>query len=345
MTSTHRDDSQMSRFEREGVRKASALQCVLAIALTAVLLIVFSGGSVDDAAREIDPGIGRDVVAAVGDPTQWVADALPLADAQAELTDGLSSDAELGEGGFGAATTATTGAAEVPAVTADSFDPLAIGQEPPPKLELEKLLVTGDSMSQPLDADLARRLADQGVEVTRDPKLGSGISNSDFLDWGQVSTAQVRDEAPDAVVIFIGAGEGFPMDGPNGTTIECCGPDWAAEYANRVRQMMNTYRQGGEARVYWLSVPTSRNPKRWDISQVVNEAVEVAAVPWLSQVRIVDLVPIFTPGGIYSDTIEIEGEETIVRESDGLHLNETGASIAADAVMEKLGQDFDLAGG
>ena len=145
------------------------------------------------------------------------------------------------------------------------------------------------------------------------------------------------------MVIFIGAGEGFPMEGPNGTTIECCGPDWAAEYANRVRQMMNTYRQGGDARVYWLSVPTSRNPKRWDISQVVNEAVEVAAIPWLSQIRIIDLVPIFTPGGIYSDTIDIDGEETIVRESDGLHLNETGASVAADAVIEKLGQDFNLA--
>jgi hypothetical protein len=104
--------------------------------------------------------------------------------------------------------------------------------------------------------------------------------------------------------------------------------------------MMNTYRQGGEARIYWLTVPSSRNQKRWEISQVVNEAVEVAATPWLSQVRIIDLVPIFSPGGAYSDTIEIDGEETIVRESDGLHLNETGANLATDAVMARIAQDF-----
>ena len=298
MPSTHSDDSQMSRFDHPKVRRVGARQAVLAIAFTALLLVLFSGGSVETAADEIDPGIGRDIVAAVGDPTGWLADSLPFAEAQAELTGGLSPDSDLGEGGFAATPEAGAGAAatRVPPVGPESFDPTAIGEPPPPKLELEKLLVTGDSMSIPMDSVLAQRLAGDGVEVVRDAKLGSGISNSDFLDWGQVSSAQVRDEAPDAVVIIIGAGEGFPMDGPAGP-VECCGPDWAAVYANRVRQMMDTYRQGGEARVYWLNIPASRNEKRWEISQVVNEAVRIAATPWLSQVRIVDLLSIFTPEG------------------------------------------------
>ncbi len=334
----------MSRFDSPQVRRVSALQAVLAIALTGLLLVLFSGGSVEVAADEIDPGIGRDIVAAVGDPTGWIADSLPLAQAQADVTRGLSPDSDLEEGGFAATPEAEAGegpaATSVPPVGPESFDPTAMGQPAPPKLELEKLLVTGDSMSIPMDSVLAQRLAPDGVEVVRDPKLGSGISNSDFLDWGQVSSAQVRDEAPDAVVIIIGAGEGFPIDAPEGE-IECCGPDWAAAYANRVRQMMNTYRRGGEARVYWLNVPSSRNEKRWEISQVVNEAVEVAAVPWLSEVRLIDLVSIFTPGGVYSDTIEIDGEETLVRDSDGLHLNEAGAEVAADAVMAKVDEDFN----
>jgi len=339
MPSTHSDDSQMSRFDDPRVRRVSARQAVLAIAFTALLLVLFSGGSVETAADELTPGIGRDVVAAVGDPTGWIAASLPLAEAQAELTGGLSPDSELAEGGFAAAPEAGAAATRVPPVGPESFDPTAIGASPPAKLELEKLLVTGDSMTIPMDAVLAQRLTGEGVEVVRDPKLGSGISNSDFLDWGQVSRAQVRDEAPDAVVIIIGAGEGFPIDGPAGP-IECCGPAWAAAYANRVRQMMDTYRQGGEARVYWLSVPASRNEKRWEISQVVNEAVRIAATPWLSQVRIIDLVSIFTPGGVYSDTIGVDGEEALVRDSDGLHFNEAGAEIAADAVIERLDRDF-----
>ncbi len=43
------------------------------------------------------------------------------------------------------------------------------------------------------------------------------------------------------MVVFIGAAEGFALPGPNGTEVECCGPDYAAAYANRVRQVMNTY--------------------------------------------------------------------------------------------------------
>ena len=63
---------------------------------------------------------------------------------------------------------------------------------------------------------------------------------------------------------------------------------------------------------------------------MVNAAIEVAAQPWPSQVRIIDTVPVFTPGERYSDSIEVDGSETIVRESDGIHLNEAGSAIAAD---------------
>jgi hypothetical protein len=55
---------------------------------------------------------------------------------------------------------------------------------------------------------------------------------------------------------------------------------------------------------------------------------------------VIDTVPIFTPGDVYSDTIEIDGAETIVRESDGIHLNDRGSAIAADAVIDRIDDDF-----
>ena len=57
-------------------------------------------------------------------------------------------------------------------------------------------------------------------------------------------------------------------------------------------------------------------------------------------IRIVDTIPTFTPGGKYSDAIDVDGHQTIVRESDGIHLNDTGASIAADLVLERIDEDF-----
>ena len=339
----HRDDSQMSRFERHGQRTYTARDAVGAIALVALLLVLFAGGSIRDAAAQIDRGIGRDIVSAVGGPTEWIADRLPLDEAQHELTGGLSPDDELGGGGFDEQVAATpgAGAAEVPRVTPDAFDPAAIGAPPPPEQELETLLVTGDSLATPLDTELARRLVGDGVEVIRDPHLGTAISGTAIADWGELSTAQVARDHPDAVVVFIGANEGFAMPGPNGTELECCGVDYAAAFANRVRQVMNTYRQDGGAKVYWLTVMTPRDKQSAEVIRMVNAAIEVAAQPWRSQVRVIDTVPIFTPGFVYDDAIEIDGQETIVRESDGIHLNEAGSAIAADAVIDRIDDDFD----
>jgi lysophospholipase L1-like esterase len=338
----HRDDSEMSRFERHGQRSYSARDAVGAVALVALLLILFSGGSIRDAAGQIDPGIGQDLVDAVGGPSEWVSDRLPLDEAQHELTGGLSPDQELVGGGFEQGVAATPGAGGgIQPVTPDAFDPAAIGAPAPPKQQLDTLLVTGDSLATPLDTELARRLTPDGVEVIRDPHLGTAISSTTFVDWAKLSSSQVADDHPDAVVAFIGATEGFALPGPNGAEIECCGPDYAAAYANRVRQVMNTYRQDGAAKVYWLTVMTPRDQGAAEVVRMVNAAIEVAAQPWRSQIRVIDTVPIFTPGDRYRDSIEIDGDETIVRESDGVHLNAAGSAVAADAVLDRIGEDFD----
>jgi len=337
---THRDDSEMSRFERHGQRSYSARDAVGAVALVALLLVLFAGGSIRDAAAQIDPGIGRDLVEAVGEPTEWVADRLPLDEAQHELTGGLSPDTELVGAGFDTTAAAGGGAGRVPLVTPDAFDPAAIGADAPPKQELGTLLVTGDSLSTPLDTQLARKLTPGGVNVIREPHLGTGISNSAVVDWAQLSASQVAAEHPDAVVVFIGANEGYGIPGPDGEDIECCGPDYAAAYANRVRQVMDAFRQDGDAKVYWLTVMTPRDADAARVDEVVNAAVKVAAQPWADQVRIIDTVPVFTPGERYTDSIEVDGADTIVRESDGIHLNEAGSEIAADLVIDRLDQDF-----
>jgi hypothetical protein len=210
---------------------------------------------------------------------------------------------------------------------------------------LNRLLVTGDSMSQGLDLDLAQALAPSGVQVTRDPHPGTGISKPILVDWGRLSTHQVAVYHPDAVVVFIGANEGFSMPDGRGHQIACCGVDWATIYANRVRQMMSTYRQGGRATVYWLTLPAPREAARAQIARVVNAAIEVAAEPWRADVRVLDMVPIFTPGFVYRDSMPVSGEPTLVRQSDGIHLNDAGASLAAKVVLAALAQDFRRRGG
>jgi hypothetical protein len=305
-----------------------------------VLLVLFEGASVRTAGEQMQPGFERDVVEKVGGPTGWVADRLPLDEWGNDALAFLEDEGVGDEGGFDSTPNAARGG--VPAVSPDSFDPAELGAKPKPPRPLDTLLVTGDSMAMPLDVETARRLADSGsdVDVERDPHVGTGISKSGLLDWGTLSTQQVREREPDAVVVFIGANEGFPIPGPNGDEVDCCGPDWAAAYANRARRMMNTYRQGGSARVYWLTLPIPRDDDFAEVARTVNAAIEVAAQPFRAQVRVLDMAELFTPGGQYRDSMELDGRKRIVREGDGVHLNGTGAGLAAEKVLEAVRRDF-----
>jgi lysophospholipase L1-like esterase len=336
-----RDDSLMSRFEDGGLRRYRARDAVFVVLAVAVVLALLDGPSVRHAGNEMNPGIGRSIVLAVGRPSADASEGLQLASTTRDLTGFLSPDKNLSTsgGGFTGATAAAGARAAVPPVTPDAFPPAAIGQRPPPPRPLHTLLVTGDSMSMPLDADLAQRLIPRRVTVVRDPHIGTAISKSNLVDWGKLSVSQVRSHKPDAVVMFLGANEGWPMAGPRGRQVQCCSAQWAALYAQRVRVMANTYRRNGAARVYWITLPLPREAARQRIARVVNAAIPVALAPWANQTRVINTVPIFTPKG-YRDAMAIKGTQTIVRQADGIHLNDAGSKLLAGVVVAALKRDF-----
>jgi lysophospholipase L1-like esterase len=336
-----RDDSLMGRFDEHGERSYRARDAVFVVLLVAVLLALFEGRTVLHVGEQMT-GLGGRIVRSVGRPVAGASEGLELADASREATAFLAPEQSLSSagGGFAGGTAGSaTGAGQIPVVTPEAFAPSTLGLPPPPRRRLHTVLVTGDSMSMPLDADLAQRLL-PNVHVIQEPHIGTGISNSQILDWGKLSVKQVQSEHPEAVVIFIGANEGWPMAGPGGKQVECCSAEWAAIYAQRVRVMANTYRQAGRAHVYWITLPLPRDPARAAIARVVNAAIEVGVQPWANQVTVINSVPIFTPSG-YRDSMPIHGVQTIVREPDGIHLNGAGSELLAGIVIEALRRSYD----
>jgi hypothetical protein len=51
-------------------------------------------------------------------------------------------------------------------------------------------------------------------------------------------------------------------------------------------------------------------------------------------------VPVFTPGARYRAAMNVDGREQIVRESDGIHLNDTGSRLLAGIVLTAIDRDF-----
>lgn len=323
-----------------GGARMTAKAAITMVLLTFALLVVADGDGIRHQGERMDDGTEKDVVLAVGRPAGWIADQLPVAPVVDQMLGWLSPDEDLGndDGTFSA-----SGGTGGGAVSPGAFDPAALGLPAAKPRKLRSLLVTGDSMSQPMDGELARALTPIGVRTKRDPKFGTGISKTDLLDWGAYSGVQARRDEPDATVVLLGANEGFPMTTKTGT-VECCDLDWAAEYATRVRAMMATYTRGGAGRVYWLLIPNSNDAARNRIIKVVNTTIKLAAAPYGEQVRVVDIASVFTPGGRFRSAMDVDGRPQVVRDPDGAHLNDVGGRVAADTVREVLAKDFDLGG-
>ncbi len=193
-----------------------------------------------------------------------------------------------------------------------------------------RLLATGDSMIQIVDADLERRLG-QRARVSSDARISTGVSKPAMLDWVAHAGRQARAHRPDVVAVFLGANDGFPIAGR-----PCCDEGWIAAYSARVHRMMAAYRRGGATRVLWLLLPTPRRAAFAQVFGGVNAAVRRAAATYdEDEVAVVDLVKVFTPGGRYRASIE----GRVVRQADGVHLNVAGASIAAGEITRRLRAD------
>jgi lysophospholipase L1-like esterase len=195
-----------------------------------------------------------------------------------------------------------------------------------------RVLATGDSMVQIIDSFLAERLA--GARVRSDARISTGLSKPSLLDWPAHARRQAAGIRPDAVVMFIGANDGFAMgDAP------CCGAPWVAEYARRARGMMRSYARGGRARVYWLLLPAARSGIFRETFPAVNAGIRRAARRLADDVRLVELDEFFTPGGRYRSSMRVGGEVVRVRQDDGVHLNTTGAALAATLIARAIRQD------
>jgi lysophospholipase L1-like esterase len=204
---------------------------------------------------------------------------------------------------------------------------IRVGGGGPPAPAVPTLLATGDSMMFGLDSFLGDELAGQ-ADVHSDVRPGTGLSRV-ASDWMSIAAAQVRAHRPGLTVIMLGAADGFPMVPPGGTSLDCCGRPWIAEYVRRARAMTRTYQRGGRGRVYWLTVPVPRQAERAPIVAAVNTAIRQAVAG--SGATVVALDTLFTPHG-YRDVVRYRGREVRVRDVDGLHLSLQGQAIAAKAV-------------
>ena len=200
-----------------------------------------------------------------------------------------------------------------------------------------RLLATGDSEIQGIDEDLAAGLPQ--IRVTSEAHISTGISKPRMFDWVARASAQARGEHPDITVVYIGANDGFALPTPSGRLVNCCGADWIRAFARRTEAMMAAYARGGAGRVYWFTLPAPRDGAAAAVFRAIDQAYARAAAAFPVGVHLIDLRPVFTPGGRYRDTQVYQGRQVTVREPDGYHLSAGGNQIATSLLIAAMRAD------
>jgi hypothetical protein len=203
-----------------------------------------------------------------------------------------------------------------------------------------RLLATGDSMIQVVDGMLRSRLGPRR-HVTSEAHVSTGISKAGVfgIDWVRHAAAQARSIHPDATVVWIGPNEGFPING-----VSCCDTAWVKSYAARARAMMRSYRRGGLALVYWLTLPIPRSGALAHVMRAVNRAIVRAARSAGTGVHVIDMRKVFTPHNRFQQTACYRGRCFSARQPDGVHLSIAGARVAADIIARRMRADGAIRG-
>jgi len=209
--------------------------------------------------------------------------------------------------------------------------------QPTPTKPVE-VFVTGDSQALFIGELLTDELPDDLFNVEVMPRNATGLTNPEFFNWEINAQQEIGARKPDAVVMVIGANDGFNVLGEDGQLYGPQDPEWETEYARRAAVVTRELGSNGKRPVYWLPPPTARDPEFNTIYETQNRAIEQAAraVPGARYVDIYNTIN----NGRYSDELKIDGRRVLARQSDGVHFNREGSIVPTRLVLEAMAKDY-----
>jgi hypothetical protein len=203
------------------------------------------------------------------------------------------------------------------------------------------VLVTGDSMSYPIDQEMAIG-APRGMVVHADRHDGTGLTTT-TVNWPRLAARQVARFHPGATVISLGGRDGgIPLPGPGKGLTECCGRRWLRLYANLLRPLVRSYIQGGRGHVYWLTLPAPAEAARAPLYEAVNAALALLVPEFPGQLTLIGVDQAVSPAG-FQEAISYEGLQIRPRTPDGIHLNHAGACVERSLVVAAMLEAGQLA--
>jgi hypothetical protein len=151
----------------------------------------------------------------------------------------------------------------------------------------------------------------------------------------------MAEERPEVVFVLFGGNDSQGIIGPGGEALPGpSDPRWREEYARRVAGVMDLLRADDRV-VYWVGLPPMRDDGFDKRAQIMNDIYRTAAEsrPWMTYL---DTHPIFgDDDGAYVERKEDpSGELVDLRQKDGVHLSQPGATRLARVMLDLIDEEI-----
>jgi len=241
------------------------------------------------------------------------------------------------------------GATTLPDTTPVVTDPPAKQPTVPSASDPAEVLVFGDSDAAAFGPYLKKLLDETGIATTTvDSKTSSGLARPDFFDWPAHMHEVIPQINPDVVVVTFGGNDAQGLRNVDKSWAVSHEPaaggddaDWKAEYGKRVGEVMD-YLSADNRTLVWVGIPNDDNPEVTARMKVQDDVVRAEAAKRPAVVFIDTWARFSGRNGGWAEFVidPRDGVGKDVRQSDGFHLNTTGAEILAIDIAQAVKNDL-----
>jgi len=179
-----------------------------------------------------------------------------------------------------------------------------------------KVVVAGDSTAIGVGDRLKVAVDDDPtLAVDVQGKVATGLTRSDYFNWGGRTKELLSTLQPDVLLFMVGANDSQSVLAPDGTVVATYGtPEWIEAYRRQVAGIMDLAHEGSR-RVFWVGQPKVGNTK---VNAIIEE--EASSRPWVSYFDLATVVA--GKDGSFSEYVTFPDGQTVhCFAGDGVHLS------------------------
>ena len=197
------------------------------------------------------------------------------------------------------------------------------------------VLEIGDSLGEDLGIGLGQVLApSSGLNLVMLDRVSTGLANSWYYNWPVHLASDLAQYHPQLVLVMLGGNDEQGML-VNGCALACGSAAWKKAYLSDIREIITEATSVG-AYVLWIGLPIMQ-PLAYGQGVALLNSLYKLGVTSEADATFVPTWSLFAnPEGQFESAAAVNGVETTLRASDGIHFSPAGWNVLATYVIREM---------